>query len=201
VLLAILLALLQGGSLRHIATLPVRSMPLIVASLAIQVVIYFPGLRDSALARQGGAAIYIGALTLVLMGVVGNRHLGKAVWVVLAGLVLNMVVIVANGGHMPTNAAAMRSVRGSAQVQMLAAHRQYANVQLANRSSRLLPLSDIFPLPMPFGHGNVFSVGDILIVAGAAGLAYSATRRPWNRAATPRSAATVGAATQQLAAG
>src|SRR5207245_136346 len=120
-----------------------------------------------------------------------NWHLGPAVQVALAGLALNMAVIVANGGHMPVNAAAMRSVQGEGRVQAITAHQQYSNTRLADRSSRLLAFSDIFPLPLPFGHGNVYSVGDALIVGGAATLAYGATRRPWRRTAVASGPTTV----------
>jgi hypothetical protein len=200
-LLAIALAWLRGGSPRHLATLPVRAAGLIVAALALKVLIYFPVVRDTALARQGGSALYICALLLVLAGVLRNRHLGKAVWLVLAGLAMNTAVIVANGGHMPANAAATRAMRGEAWVRQIVAHPQYANVELADRSSRLLPLSDIFPVAMPVGHGNVYSVGDLLIAAGVAGLAYGATRRPWGPATAHEGTAVVAPAAQQVAAG
>jgi hypothetical protein len=181
VLLGIVVALLRGGSLRYLATLPFRGAGAIVVSCAIQMVIYVPGLRDSALARQGGAGIYIGALLLVLFGVARNWRLGIAARVALTGLALNMAVIVANGGHMPVNATAMRAVQGEARVREIAAHLQYANTEPANGDSRLVFLSDIFPVPVPFGHGNVYSIGDALIAAGAASLAFQGTRRPWGR--------------------
>src|SRR5581483_178016 len=79
VLLGMVLPLLRGGSLRHLATIPFRGAGAIVASFAIQVAIYLPGLRDSAVARQGGAAIYFCAIALVLFGVARNLRLGPAV--------------------------------------------------------------------------------------------------------------------------
>lgn len=191
VLLGIALALLQGGSLRHLSTLRFRGAGLIVASLVIQVVIYIPVLRDSALVRHGGAAIYIGAIALVFVGVARNWHLGWGVRVALAGLAMNAAVIVANGGHMPVNAAAMRSVQGDARVQAIAAHDHFTNTQLANRSSRLLVLSDILPVSLPGGHGNVYSFGDVLIACGATVLAYGAARRPWRQVTASPVSATI----------
>lgn len=193
VLLAILLALVCGGALRNLATVPFRGAGLIVASFAIQVVIYIPALRDSAPARHDGAAIYITALALVLIGVATNWRLGVAVRVALLGLALNTAVIVANGGHMPVNATAMRTVQGDARVRDIAAHRHYANTELANGASRLVFLSDVFPVSLPLGHGNVVSIGDALIALGVATLAYQGTRRPW----LPRTATPAGTATQE----
>ncbi len=42
VVIATLAALLRGGSLRHLATVPVRGSGFIFASLAIQVLLYMP---------------------------------------------------------------------------------------------------------------------------------------------------------------
>jgi hypothetical protein len=77
---------------------------------------------------------------------------------------------------------------------MMAAHQEYSNTQLANSSTNLIVLSDILPVPFLFDHGNVFSIGDILIVAGGAILAFQGTRRPWRKRAaesTSRSEASV----------
>jgi len=181
VLLGIALALARGGSFRHLATLRLQGMGAIVASFLIQLVIYTPAVRHTALAQQDGGAIYIVELALMIIGVACNWQLGPTTKVVLAGLALNTAVVVANGGHMPVNAAALRSVQGDALVQTIAAHRDYANRMLADRSSLLLPLSDILPVPLPFGRGSVGSFGDILIAGGAATLAYGATYRPRRR--------------------
>ena len=183
VLLGIVLALLRGGSLRYLALLPFRSGGAIVASLVIQAAIYIPAVYGLVLIQQGAAAIYIGALMLALAGVARNWRLGPAVRVALVGLAMNTAVVVANGGHMPVNLAAMRSVQSETVVRAITDHRHFSNTRPADRASRLLAFSDVFPVPLPFGFGNVFSLGDALIAGGAAALAYGATRRPW-RAAT-----------------
>jgi hypothetical protein len=179
-LVALGLALGQGGSLRHLALLPMRGTGFLIASFAIQLLIYAPGVRDSAVVLHVGGAIYIGALVLVLIGALRNWHLGAAVRVATLGLVLNTTVIVLNGGHMPVDAAAMAAVQGQPKVQEIAGQQQYDNTGIATPSSRLAILSDVIPVRLPDGYGNVYSVGDVLLMVGIAGAVYSATRRPFS---------------------
>lgn len=198
VLLGIAIALARGGSLRHLTSPRFRGAGAIMTSFLIQLAMYAPPVRDSVLVRQHGGAIYIAVLALMLLGVARNWHLGLSARVILLGMGLNMAVVVANGGHMPVNAAALRSMEGPAVAHAIAAG-QYANRALADRSSPLLPFSDIIPVSLPFGHGNVASLGDLLIAGGAAALAYGATRRPYRRVATPNSAVFLVPGTSQLA--
>jgi len=174
--LALLAALARGGSLRYLAELPVRGSALIAASFAIQVLLYLPPLRDSALAGRWGGAIYLAALALALVGALRNRRLGGAVRLATLGLALNATVIACNGGYMPVNAAAMRAVRGDGAVRVIADTRLYGNTRLAGASTRLAALSDVIPVRLPGGAGNVYSVGDVLLAAGVALLVYRTTR-------------------------
>lgn len=176
--LAIALALLRGGSLRHLADLPIRGSAFIAASFAIQVLLYLPALRTSGLTRHWGGDIYGGAMALALIGALRNWHLGAAARVATLGLALNASVIVLNGGYMPVDVHAMHAVQGAAKVHEIAAGRLYGNTRLAGQSSALRVFSDVIPVRMPGGIGNVYSVGDVLLAAGIATLVYQATRRP-----------------------
>ncbi|HVC83267.1 MAG TPA: DUF5317 family protein [Chloroflexota bacterium] len=180
VLLGIAIALARGGSLRNLTTAGFRGMGAIMASFLIQLVTYAPPMRDTALVRQHGGAIFVVVLALMLIGVARNWDLGLSARVILLGLVLNTAVVVANGGHMPVNAAALRSTQGETLVQEIGAHK-YAGRALADHASLLLPLSDIIPVSIPFFPGMVCSLGDLLLTAGGATLAYGVTRRPNRR--------------------
>jgi hypothetical protein len=173
---ALLVALGQGGSLRNLSLLPVRGSSLLIASFAIQLLLYAPGVRDSAIILQCGSAIYIGALLLALLGALRNWQLGTAIRVATLGLALNAFVIVLNGGHMPVDASAMAAVHGQAKAPEIAANRLYENTGIATVSTRMAPLTDVLPVRLPNGYGNVYSVGDVLLATGIAVAVYSATR-------------------------
>lgn len=174
-IVAIVAAILRGGSLRHLAALPIRGSAFILASLAIQVLLYIPPFRDAALVVHNGGLIYLVALALALAGALSNWRLGMAVRLATLGLALNATVIAANGGSMPVNAQAMRFVQGAGKVREIADTRYYNNTRLAGRDARLVLLSDIIPAPLPNGRGNVYSIGDVLLAAGIALLGYQAT--------------------------
>jgi hypothetical protein len=184
-LLAIALAVAQGGSIRHLASLPIRDAWTILVSFAIQAVLYISVLRGSAFVRLAGPAIYVAILCLVVVGVSRNWHLGIGARLVLIGLVLNTAVIIANAGQMPVDATALRSVQRSAMVSDIT-HGQYYNRQLTTASSRLTLFSDRLPVKLPFAPGYVYSIGDILVAAGAAMLAYKGARRPSRASAVKR---------------
>jgi Family of unknown function (DUF5317) len=179
VFVAIIVALAFGGSLRNLAVLPIRGAGFLLGSLAIQLALYAPLVRDSAFTVYWGGAIYIAALVLVLLGALRNWRLGFAVRLAILGLALNTVVIVCNGGHMPVDSAAMAAVQGSAKVQEIREQHLYGNTGLATGSSRLTPLSDILPVRLPHGPGNVYSIGDALLTLGIAAATYRATRQPF----------------------
>ncbi|HXT36187.1 MAG TPA: DUF5317 family protein [Chloroflexota bacterium] len=189
VLLGIAIALARGGSLHNLTTAGFRGMGAIMASFLIQLAVYMPPLRDTTVVKQHGGAIFVVVLALMLIGVARNWHLGLSARVILLGLALNTVVVVANGGHMPVNAAALRSTQGETLVRAIGVHKVSGRA-LADRASLFLPLSDIIPVSFPILPGMVCSIGDLFLAAGGATLAYGATRRPNQRAgSTPDPAA------------
>jgi len=179
VLVAVFIALLRGGSLSNLATLPLRGGSFLLGSLAVQLLLYAPGIRDSSLVMHYTGEIYIGALGLVTIGALRNWHLGQAMRIAILGLALNVSVIALNGGHMPVNAAAMAAVKGQAKVQQIAKHDEYNNTDLSSSSSKLTVLGDVIPVRFARGYGNVFSLCDMLLTGGAAAAAYGAVRRPF----------------------
>jgi len=93
------------------------------------------------------------------IGLVLNRHLPGVVWIA-AGLALNALAIVANGGFMPVDSGA-RAFAG-----MPPLTERDMNVVPMTAETRLPFLADILPLPSFLPFANVFSIGDVLITVG-----------------------------------
>jgi hypothetical protein len=176
-ILAFMLALLCGGSPRNLAGLRIRNGSLIMLAFLIQLVIYLPALRDSSLVVNLAIPIYLGALLLAVAGMLRNWHLGIPVRLATLGLLLNFTAIALNGGHMPTNAQAMQQVQGTWKIHELQNAHIYANTRLANGNTRVAFLTDIIPVRLPTGVGNVYSIGDVLICTGVASLVFLSMRR------------------------
>ncbi|TAL18256.1 MAG: hypothetical protein EPN99_11425 [Frankiales bacterium] len=143
----------RGGSLDRLGGLPMRSRRLVVVALAGQLVgavvggpVYPVGLAASAL--------------LVAWFLVRNRGI-RGTGLVALGLVANALVVVANGA-MPVSAeAAGRAGVGIGDLLVGDDGRH----ELADRATRLRPLGDEIPVPLPL-RPEVVSIGDVLVAAG-----------------------------------
>jgi hypothetical protein len=174
---ALMVSLLRGGSLRGLATLPLRGTQYWVLALAVEVTLYLPGLRTSAFAARWGGLLYLIAMGLALWGGLRNWHLGPWARLAVAGLGLNVAAIVVNGGYMPVNVGALRAGGDAALVRAVTSPRLYENTRPMGAGTRLAILGDRFAMHLPVGPGNAYSVGDLLLAAGMAGVVYDATRR------------------------
>ncbi len=87
---------------------------------------------------------------------------------VLVGLLLNLTVMLANGGLMPVEAPAVEAVgRHEVRDLQLGTHIPGSkNVLLAEEDIRLRELSDILVLPAPRPFTRAVSVGDLFVLAG-----------------------------------
>ena len=165
--IGILIGYLIGGRLDRLAGLRLHWVPLILVGLALQVAIFTDA--GGRLVGEAGPALYVASTAAVFIAVLRNvRVPGVAVIAVGAGC--NLAAIVANGGWMPADGAALGSVGGLGP--------GYTNsIVVADPALRLL--TDVFALPASLPLANVFSVGDVLIGIGiAATIALAMRLRP-----------------------
>jgi hypothetical protein len=163
--LGIIVGLVRGGRVGTLAELRFEWAWLALAGLAAQVVLF----SEPVGAAVGGAGpiLYVASSLVVLAAVLRNRRL-PGLKLIGVGAISNLLAIVANGGYMPADAAALAFAG-------LDPATGFSNSIVTNRAV-LGPLTDVFAMPdwMPFA--NVFSIGDVLIGAGivvaiAAGMA------------------------------
>ena len=154
--IGILAGLVLGGRLARLGDLRLRWAPLAVLGLLVQVVLF----ADPVSAAVGDAApaVYVASTAAVLVAVLRDARLpGMAV--IALGAASNLAAIVANGGYMPADPAALASVVDLSP--------GYSNsVVVADPALR--PLTDLYALPAAIPFANVFSVGDVLIGVGVA---------------------------------
>jgi hypothetical protein len=140
-----------------------RHTYLVWAALALQVLltaVSMPGPLAPAL----HVLTYVAALTFLWQ----NRR-APGVLVVAVGALLNAVVIALNGGTLPASAAAVTAAG-------IDTDSAFANSAVLEHPV-LLWLGDVFAWPAPLPLANTFSVGDVLIVVGAAVAAWTRTQR------------------------
>jgi hypothetical protein len=148
---------LARGRLGALADLRFRAPWLLVLAIAVQILIVSvipaegsPGLHN---------AVHVATYFLVGAFVIANRRI-PWVWLVALGGGLNFAAITANGGVMPADPDAVAAAGLAVDPGEFANSGVVANPHLAF-------LGDVFAIPASWPVSNVFSVGDMLILAGA----------------------------------
>jgi len=179
-LVAFLVALLVGGKVSRLAALPVRLPSLALLGFGLQVyLLYWPDATAPALFSPH-TIILIASYLLLLIFVWINRRL-PGMFIIGLGLLMNLTVMVANGGYMPITPEAVTRVGHEYELQTTepgARLRNTKDVLLPREQTNLWFLSDIFVAPRPFPIPSVFSPGDVVVALGAAVLLIVAMRRP-----------------------
>ena len=107
-----------------------------------------------------------------------NRHVPGAKLFVL-GIMLNIAVMVANGGWMPVTPEIHNFVHPDRPVELQARQVNSKDVILPRTETNLWILSDIIPVTLPWRR-NAVSIGDVLLILGAAQFIFQATSKQKN---------------------
>jgi hypothetical protein len=173
--LVLLSALVTGGRFQHLAEVRLRYTALIIAALGVQVLI-----TGVTLGVPNGVLVALHLATYAAAGLAiwANRQLPGLV-VIGAGALLNGVTIALNRGTLPANAHALVTAGLADPTE------PFANSGVV--AHPILPwLGDIMATPSWLPFRNVISIGDIVILIGAAVLIHGVTRTLPARAVTRR---------------
>ncbi|MGJ7440808.1 DUF5317 family protein [Aquipuribacter sp. MA13-6] len=178
VLLAVLTVPLSGGTFRGLAATTWRWSWLLPAVLALQVVL----LQTAWVPEPLAPAVHIASYAVAGAFIVANLRVA-GLWLLALGALGNGLAIVANGGTMPASPTALRTAG-------LTAETGFVN-SAAAQDAHLAWLGDVMAVPASWPLANVFSVGDVLVVAGAAWVAHAAARQGADEAPSPQPATAV----------
>ena len=173
ILVACLVGVARGGSFHTLSMLHLRAWPLVFAAVLAQ--------AAGAFSRSGVAYVLgmVVSAALVTVFVVRNRALPGMALVAL-GFVLNALVVTANGA-MPVSQEAADRV-GFSTVRLY--QHVDAKHEIVDSETRLEPLADVIPVPLPgpLSRGsNVVSAGDVVLAAGIGVLVVNAMVRRQTR--------------------
>lgn len=89
-------------------------------------------------------------------------------WPILAGFLLNFLVIILNGGFMPISLTTVEKITAGTEMNWMIGQRfgYSKDIILTPEMTKLALLSDRFTLTNIFGYSVAFSLGDILIAIG-----------------------------------
>ncbi len=156
----LLIGWLSGGRMDGLSATRFRLMPLALAGLLFQLVLFSAPVTERI--GDAGPILYVGSTVAVLVALLANVRL-PGMWVLALGAGLNLIAIVTNGGYMPSSPDAWMQLNGVAALPV----DDYTNSQLIGPTTAFPALGDIFVFPRPLPLANVFSVGDVLIAVGA----------------------------------
>jgi hypothetical protein len=161
---ALALGLVLGGRLGRLAELRLHAPWLFLVAIALQVVAFpfafLPWTTDGGVA----SVLWLTSYGFLIVAAFVNRRL-TGVPIVALGMCMNVAAVVANGGTMPVSHSAMREAGRTAVTQ--------AN-STAMADPRLGWLVDRWAAPEWVPLANVYSIGDVVIAAGAVVIVLSA---------------------------
>ncbi|RNB83235.1 hypothetical protein EDM59_19575 [Brevibacillus nitrificans] len=161
------LALSLGGRFQHLNQAHIR-YPVI---LILCFIVYLFGFLfyDVPHVKAISAILYQGVLFSLLIFLFLNVNtIGFPL--ILAGFLLNLIVIVTNDGVMPVNERGIILAGLSEQLQLL--RQGDGKHVLMDQHSKLWFLGDFIPLPRPYGMRQVISLGDFILSIGVTRFLY-----------------------------
>ena len=172
-LAALLLGLLAGVGRARWQKRPYRAPDLrfiwlaVVAFLPQLILVYLPATHHL-LPDWFAGALLSASLIIFLAFIWVNRRL-PGMPILLAGMALNLVVMLSNGGWMPISPATASHLAGGGSIEASSLGGRFGakDVLLPPEQTRLAFLSDRFLLPDWSPYKVAFSLGDIVIAVGA----------------------------------
>lgn len=162
--LGVALGYLLGGRLSRLSRIQLRGAVLILIALVIQLLIFPLGSREP-IVEFATEPLHLASYALLLGFVIFNyREWG--IVAMGAGMVLNLIVISANGGYMPTRPELLEASGRAEAANALREVGVYANNTVIDPKTPLWFLGDVFSTPAWVPLANVFSVGDALLALG-----------------------------------
>ena len=163
-ILSLGVALARGGSLLAFGQVRFRFGFVLLLALVLKIAVYSTLgaqlLGTSPWGRIGQVVVSLALLAVIM----ANRDL-PGFWIIGLGILLNFLVILANGGSMPVSIAGAQRLGYPTDPTLF--HQQYGvAVVLQSEGVRLGFLGDVIVLPS-FLPAKVISIGDLILAIGA----------------------------------
>ena len=158
VLAGVCAGLALGGSLDRLADVRLRGSALFGIVFAVQIVAYPTGILPFQISNGVATALWLASYAALVLLAVLNRSM-RGFPIAAAGMLSNLVAVLANSGHMP----ALPSALAAAGTPLEGVH----NNSVVSESPHLAWLVDRWGAPDWVPLANVYSVGDVLLAVGA----------------------------------
>lgn len=164
-LLGTVVGLFRGGSLKNLRTLRIRMPALLVLAFSIQLLVSFMLLAGSSFFINQRMVFYALSYGLLFVALFANLN-SKAVWLVVAGSLLNFAVIFLNGGTLPVAAEALEKAGFFNRLELIQAGRLVQYQLVEGNGTWLYFFAKRLTPPAMYPIRQVFSIGDAFISLG-----------------------------------
>jgi hypothetical protein len=172
IIISIIIGLFRNGQLSSLSQISLERIELILLACLIQAGLIFLGQKKVKFVLDYSSYMIIFSYILLLLAVWYNLKL-KGMKIIAIGIMLNFIVIVANGGHMPVLLNSLYKV-GLNDFAFALKDGIYVTHTLIAEKTLFAFLADIIPLPFPFPDPSVVSVGDFIMFYGVFSLVQNA---------------------------
>jgi hypothetical protein len=171
---ALVSSLLTGGRLEYARNWQLKGLWMALGAFAVQTAL-FTRWGTGFVAEALVPVVYVVTLSALVAFLVTNRRV-LGVPILLAGLMLNMLVISANAGRMPASVAALIGAGRVEEADLLRLRGAAANCVLMSDFTRLNMLGDNIVIRLGGPVGSAYSVGDLVALAGEAAAVFGVLR-------------------------
>ncbi|MDY0236153.1 MAG: DUF5317 family protein [Gudongella sp.] len=164
--LSIIIAKLKGGRFRNLETVKIKGFYLIVISAILQFSLSLTKRFNVEFLERitSNYLIYIILISYLLLIAVTLLNIKKVYMkLLLIGILLNLVVIMANNGKMPVSITGFKGIYTETELPEREFDIKHTNV---NRDTNLRLLGDIILIDRPYPLPKILSIGDLFIMGG-----------------------------------
>ncbi|GAB4116783.1 MAG: hypothetical protein Kow00103_12900 [Candidatus Caldatribacteriota bacterium] len=161
---SIAVGIIRKGKYQNLTQISLQKVELILAAFLIQAILIFLASRQINLIIHYGNFLFIFSYLILLIAVWYNYEL-KGMNLIFLGVLLNFLVILFNGGHMPVLMESLNRVGLENFARSLQEGDSITHI-LINNKTLFKFLADVIPLPPPFPDPSVISIGDFLMFCG-----------------------------------
>lgn len=161
---SLVVAKARKGKFSNFKDASIEKWYLFVAAFLIEFLVETLSEKGFALVRDNIFYISLFTYALLFTGLYFNRK-SKAFKIIALGILLNFIVITANGGRMPVAMDVLMRPENINGYQIMKSDTMITHVILTEKTNFPL-LADIIPMTKPYPWPNLFSIGDLFMALG-----------------------------------
>ena len=163
-IISILLVILRKGSLKKLKDVNIKGWYILFISAGVQVLISLSvkyNILEDFVFKNFKYLIILSYLFMIITILLNIEK--KYMKLFLIGILLNLIVIIANNGKMPVSINGFKGIRD----ETILPYREFDIKHMGiNKNTKFKYLADIILIPKPYPLPKIISIGDIFLMSG-----------------------------------